>query len=484
MPDDTARPVDSNDLAWADATAQAELVRRGEASPLELVSAAIARIERLDPRLNAVIHRMFDRARRAASGPLPDGPFRGVPFLVKDILAAVEGEPLASGSVSMRDYVAPGDSWLVDRYRKAGLVIVGKTSTPEFGFLPTTEPRLHGATRNPWDLTRTTGGSSGGSAAAVASGMVPFAHANDGGGSIRIPASCCGLFGLKPTRGRTTLGPALGDVMGGLVCEHALTRSVRDSAALLDAVHGPGPGDPYFAPPPARPFLAEVGADPGRLRVAFSTATLSGAAAHPDCVAAVADAARLCEQLGHHVEEASPPVDAAMFTMMFTAVWAAGAGAALDGLSFLTGRPITPGLVEPLSWALAEMGRATPAPRYLMATAYLQQLSRAVARFMLRHDVLLTPVLAEPPLPLGSFEPTADNPLAALARAASFAPFTPLQNVTGEPAMSVPLHWNAQGLPIGVQFVARCGDEATLFRLGAQLEQARPWAHRRPAPAL
>ncbi|MCP4667725.1 MAG: amidase, partial [Deltaproteobacteria bacterium] len=296
------------DLALLDATAQADLVRRKEVKASELVEAAIDRIERVNPELNAVVTPMYDEARDAVKAGPTDGPFAGVPFLLKDLLAAYKGVRMTLGSTLMRDFVPDHDSELVRRLKRAGLVIVGKTNTPEFGILPTTEPRLFGPCRNPWDRERTTGGSSGGSAAAVAAGMVPMAHGNDGGGSIRIPASCCGLFGLKPTRGRNPLGPDFGDIMGGLVAEHAITRSVRDSARLLDATSGPDVGDPYWAPPAERPFAQEVGADPGRLRIAFTVEATTGVEIHADCVNAVKDAAGLCAELGHEVVEAAPEV--------------------------------------------------------------------------------------------------------------------------------------------------------------------------------
>ena len=468
------------DLSLLDATAQAELVRRKEIKPIELVDAAIERIERLNPRLNAVVTPMYDEARRVASGPLPDGPFTGVPFLLKDLTAEYAGARMTEGSAFLQDYVSREDSELTRRFKRAGLVVLGKTNTPELGLLPTTEPRLFGPSRNPWDTSRTTGGSSGGSAAAVASGMVPAAHGNDGGGSIRIPASCCGLVGLKPTRARTPVGPSVGDIMNGLAIDHALTRSVRDSAALLDATSGPDLGDPYWAPPPARPFRQEVGADPGRLRIAFTTRTATDVPVHADCVAAVRDAAALCASLGHTVEEAAPEVSGDLLSQCFIAVWSSGCAWALESLAMLTGQTPGPEHVEPLTWALYEMGRRQTAPAYLTALTMLQIVARQVARFFTRHDVWLTPTLGEPPVPLGTFDATPDNPLAGLFRAAAFVPFTPIGNVTGQPAMSVPLFWNAAGLPIGTHFVGRFGDEATLFRLAAQLEAARPWIDRRP----
>lgn len=469
-----------DELARLDATAQAELVRKKEVTPLELVDAAIGRIERLNPRLNAVVTPMYEEARRLATGPLPDGPFTGVPILLKDLGPSYAGVRMTSGSALLQDYVPAHDSELVRRLKKAGLIVVGKTNTPEFGLVPTTEPRLFGPARNPWDPDRTTGGSSGGSAAAVSAGLVPMAHANDGGGSIRIPASCCGVFGLKPTRARTPLGPDVGDIMNGLVVEHAVTRSVRDSAALLDAIAGPDVGDPYWAPPPARPFAEEVGAPPGRLRIAFTTHAPTGGQVHPDCVRAVEEAARLCEELGHVVEEAAPQVDAEQLLPVFTVIWTAGCTATVDALARLAGREPGPDDLEPLTRVLYEMGREQTAPAYLQAVWVMQRVARDVARFFLDYDVLLTPTLAEPPLPLGTLAPSPEEPLAAFFRAAAFTPFTPLANLTGQPAMSVPLYWNEENLPIGVMFTGRFGDEATLFRLAAQLEEARPWTDRWP----
>jgi amidase len=470
-----------NDFSHLDATAMAELVRRKEIKPIELVEAAIERIERLNPRLNAVVRPMYAEARELAnSGAIPEGPFTGVPFLLKDLMAAYAGVPMTSGSRFLRDLVPDHDSELVRRLRRAGLVVLGKTNTPELGVLPTTEPHLFGPCRNPWDLGRTTGGSSGGSSAAVAARLVPMAHANDGGGSIRIPASCCGLFGLKPTRARNPLGPDVGDVMSGLIAEHAVTISVRDSAALLDATSGPDLGDPYWAPPPARPFREEVGADPGRLRIAFTTATLTEGTVHPDCVAAVQDAAALCRTLGHVVEEAAPGVSGDMVSQSFITLWSAGFAWVVESMAFVTGRTPTADQFEPLTWAIFEMGRQHTAAGYLAALQRLQLVSRQIAHFFTSYDLWLTPTLAEPPLPLGAFDSTPDNPLAGLFRAATFVPFTPLCNITGQPAMSVPLFWNAEGLPIGTHFVGRFGDEATLFRLAAQLEAVRPWGGRRP----
>jgi amidase len=468
------------ELASMDATGQAELVRQKKVKPIELVDAAIQRIERLNPKLNAVITPMYEQARESAQGVLPNGPFCGVPFLLKDLGASHAGTRMAWGSAFTRNLVPDHDSELVARLKQAGFIFVGKTNSPELGIVPTTEPVLFGATRNPWDLTRSPGGSSGGSAAAVATGIVPMAHANDGGGSIRIPASCCGIFGLKPTRARNPLGPDLGDMMGGLVVEHAVSRSVRDNAALLDATAGPDVGDPYWAPPPVRPYTQELGIEPGRLRIAVSTNAATGARIHPDCVEAVHDAARLCADLGHEVTESYPDINGQLLVQAFTTVWASGCASAIDGFAFLTSQAPSRELFEPLTWALYEMGLRTTGSAYLVAQTVLQRISRQVARFMENYDIWLTPILAEPPVPLGTFDAAPDNPMRGFYRAIDYVPFTPIANATGQPAMSVPLYWNNEGLPIGTHFFGRFGDEGTLFRLAVQLEVARPWAGRRP----
>ncbi len=467
-------------ISELDATAQAELVRSGEVRPLELVEAAIERIERVNPQLNAVVTPMYEQARAAAEEVAPSAPFAGVPFLLKDLLAAYAGVPMSLGATLFREFVPDHDSELVARLKRAGLIILGKTNTPELGLVPTTEPRLFGPTRNPWDPSRTPGGSSGGSAAAVAARMVPMAHGNDGGGSIRIPASCCGLFGLKPTRARNPLGPDFGDVMGGLLVEHALTRSVRDSARLLDATAGPDVGDPYWAPPPSRPYAQEVGAEPGRLRIAYSAHAPFDEAVHPDCVEAARDAAALCAELGHEIIEAAPAFDSERTIRWFTAVWAAGCVQTLKGVAQQSGLKLKRRHMEPFTWALYEWGRRVSAADYLLSLQGLQRLARHLERFVADYDVWLTPTLAQPPLPLGTLQGGYLDLAQSFRRALSFVPFTPLANVTGAPAMSVPLHWNQEGLPVGVQFTARFGDEGTLFRLAAQLEAARPWLQRRP----
>lgn len=463
-----------NDLALLDATAQAELVRKKEVQPIELVEAAIERIEKINPQINAVVTKMYDQARESAKGKLPEGPFTGVPFLLKDILGLCKGVPSTLGSRLLSNFVPDHDSELVIRLKRSGLVILGKTNVPEFGILPTTESQLFGPCRNPWDTGRIAGGSSGGSAAAVASGMVAIAHGNDGGGSIRIPASCCGVFGLKPTRARNPLGPDFGEGWGGMVAEHALTRSVRDSAALLDVTAGPDIGDPYWAPPPERPFLEEIGKDPGRLRIAH--VTMPGMPVHEDCLQAVRAAISLCRDLGHEVDEIALKLDVAieLFAQAVIVLIAAGTASTLKFLGAKEGQ------VEPLTWALAEKGKEYDAADYVLAEQLLQQVSRTIAKNFIDYDVLIAPMLSEPPPLLGTFDPAPDNPLLGFDRAGQFVHLNPLANVTGNPAMSVPLFWNVDGLPIGVLFMGRFGDDGTLFRLASQLETTQPWAHRRP----
>ena len=476
---------DPAELAQLDATAQAALVRQGGVTPLQLVDAAIARIDQLNPVLNAVITPMYEEARSRAQGPLPKGPFTGVPYLLKDLVAAYQGVRLSSGTALLGDVIAARDSELVQRLKRAGLIVVGKTNTPELGCHVTTEPRLYGPTRNPWNTDHSSGGSSGGSAAAVAAGMAPAAHANDAGGSIRIPASCCGVFGLKPTRGRTSLAPDTGDVASGILIEHAVTRTVRDSAALLDATAGPAPGDPYCAPPPGRPFVEEVDIDPAPLRVAWSTRTLDGTGVHPDCVQAVRETVRLCDSLGHYAAEASPAIDGDEFFAAMEIVFCSSMAWTVENLARDLGYAPTQDHLEPLTFHIAAQGRQYSATHYLDAVATLQRCGRAMAEFFTRYDLWLTPTLADPPVPLGTWDfSPAERPPQTVRRIWSHIPFTPLCNTTGLPGMSVPLHWNEAALPVGSHFIAPYGDEATLFRLAGQLERARPWAGRRPPVAV
>ncbi len=467
-------------LKFLDATALAGLVKSKKVKPKELIEATIEQIEKLNPKLNAVVTPMYDEAMKAAKGKIPAGPFAGVPFLVKDLVASCKGVRMTFGTKNMKNYVPDHDSELVSRYRKAGFIIVGKTNTPELGLTPVTESKFLGPCRNPWDVNRTSGGSSGGSAAAVAAGIVPAAHGNDGGGSIRIPASCCGLFGLKPTRARNSLAPDVGDAMSGLVNEHVLTRSVRDSAAILDATRGYVPGDPYVAPEPARPYAEEIKKKPGRLRIAYFAQTLDGEEIHADCAKALEDAARLCRKLGHKLTCKNPVIDRKVLGRAFNVIWAANCAATIDWIADVAGREPKHEDYEPLTWALCEQGKKFTSADYLAGVEKMQAISRDVARFFLDYDIFMTSTLGEPPLLIGEMDATADDPLRGWRRSAKFVPFTPLCNATGQPAMSVPLYWNEQNLPIGIQFVGRYGDEATLFRLAAQLEKARPWAKRVP----
>jgi amidase len=465
-----------------DATDQALLVRRGDVSPTELVEAALERIESIDPVLNAVIIRWFDEARGAAAGQLPDGPFRGVPFVLKDLWAHYAGQPLTNGCRALKEALplSPSDTTLVARFREAGLNIAGRTNSPEFGSLPTTEPLAWGPTRNPWNLDHSPGGSSGGSAAAVAAGMVPFAHASDGGGSIRIPASCCGLVGLKPTQGRITLGPFRDE--SNLGVELCVSRTVRDTAALLDAVRGPGVGDTVIAPPPQRPYMDEVGADPGSLHIGLLDSHPLDGALHDDCREAVRGAAALLESLGHHVEHGFPTALANRdFGRRFSALWSTNMGVSVKRIEDQIGRSITDDDIEPVNLAQVAFARNVSAVDYALALAATVEFRRAVQQWWTGGwDLLLTPTLAEPPTPLGAFANDPAAPMAPMVRAAAYCPFTPAFNSSGQPAISLPLHWNETGLPIGVQLVAAYGREDVLVKVAAQLEAAQPWAHRHP----
>ena len=483
-----------------DALGLADLVRNGQVTPVELVEAAIDRIEAMNGPLNAVVEKLYEAALRRAATLRPiDGPLVGVPMLVKDLMSPLAGTHLTSGSRFCADLIADYDAELFCRYQRAGLIILGKTNTPEFGMMPVTEPVLFGPCRNPWALDRTPGGSSGGSAAAVAAGMVPLAHGGDGGGSLRIPASCCALFGLKPSRGRNPTGPHASERWLGFATEHAVTRSVRDSAALLDTSAGPEETSSYWAPPADRPFLAEVGAPVSRLRIAISDQPQLPAKVHPDCCAAVRDAALLCASLGHHVEEASPPVDPDTLAHAFFVVVCGSVAAGIEEAAKARGRRPDRHELEIATWLAELLGREFSAGQLVTALETLQAQARAVHRFFGNYDVLLTPTLGSPPLPIGALAPRGAELLAhrtianlrlgpvlrlprfiqaAINRVFEFVPFTPLANITGQPSMSVPLFWNANGLPIGTSFTARLGKEDVLFRLASALETARPWFHR------
>ena len=462
-----------------DGLALAELVRTKQLTPLELVDEAITRCEAVNGRLNAVITDMFEHARTAARRPLGDGPFAGVPFLMKDFVAEVAGVPFYEGSDFLDGYIPNEDSETYKRFSRSGLITIGKTNLPEFAIGVTTEPIRFGPTHNPWDLSLTPGGSSGGAAAAVAARVVPMAHGNDVGGSIRIPASCCGLVGLKPTRGRTTLAPHYGDVISGYFVEHALTRSVRDSAALLDVIAGPDVGEPYTAPAPTGTFLEQVGRAPGPLRIGFSTVTPLGDPLDPECEKAIRSSAALCADLGHHVEERAPQYDALDFWTRYTTVLASGVAWALADWARRLGKELREESFEPFVWAFTERGRCLSAPEYLLAVQDVQRYCREISQFYVDHDVWLTTTLGQPPVPLGTLV-YKDDPFELRRRMAKFSPYTYIANATGQPAISLPLHWTENNLPVGLHFTGRFGDEATLIRLAAQLEQACPWQQRKP----
>lgn len=463
-----------------DATALADLVRRGDVSALELLETAIVLAEAANPSLNFLSQPLYDFGRAAISQGLPEGPFKGVPFLLKDASGELEGTPTMNGARLLRHHLATSDSTLVSRYRAAGLVIFGKTTAPEFSLAASTESSLHGQTSNPWAPDRSAGGSSGGSAAAVSARVVPAAHASDGGGSIRIPASCCGLFGLKPTRARTPHGPPAGEGWGSLSCTHVLTRSVRDSAALLDATQGAAPGDPYAAPAPARPYVEELGRDPGALRIALQPRPLSGVAVDPACQQAATDAARLLESLGHHVELAMPPGDAEALGRALWVLVASNVSRSLNAIGAARGRPVTRDEVDATSWNAVDFARSLHVEDYPEALLVIHTQGRRMAAFHERFDLLLSPTLAKPPVPLGEMRTDTDDIEAYGKALASFSPFTQLANMTGQPSMSIPFHRSPVGLPIGVMFTAPFGREDMLFRLAAQLETARPWAEIRP----
>ena len=464
-----------------DALGLAELVRRREVTPTGLLDAALARVAARNPLINAVTMPLEGYARHAISAGLPAGPFEGVPFLLKDLTASVTGIRMTRTSRFFADSPpATGDSEHVARLKRAGLVIFGRTNTCELGLSLTCEPQLTGPTKNPWDLTRISGGSSGGAAAATGARIVPMAHGTDGFGSIRAPAACCGLVGLKPTRGRNTLAPFAGEALAGLAAEHAVTLSVRDCAALLDATSGPGAGDPYAAPPPARPFLDEVGANPGRLRIAFTRKAPDGAAVSAESLRQLEATASLCAELGHHVEEADPQVDGGAMVPAFLTLSAANTVVNLHGHP-TKGRGPHPGEVEKVTWAMYERGQRVSGPDYIKAIQAAHRLGRQMAAFHADYDVLLTPGLADAAAKLGWIDMMLDDVDEYWRRVFAFSPFTVLFNLTGQPALMLPLGMSADELPMATQLVGRFGDEATLFRLAAQLEAARPWFDRMPA---
>ena len=461
-----------------DALGLAELVRNKDVNPTELLQEAIERTEKVNGALNAVVVKHYEAAREQIARGLPEGPFKGVPFLLKD-LNLLENTRTTFGSSLTRDFVAPHNNTITERYLAAGLTIFGKSASPEFGLMPTTEPRLHGPCRNPWNLSHSSGGSSGGAGAAVAARIVPIAHATDGGGSIRIPASACGVFGLKPTRARTPTGPDRGAGWGGFSVGHAVSISVRDSAALLDASRGIEPVSPYDAPAPERPYLDEVGRNPGRLRIAFTDRAPSGAPIDPEIAEAVRETAALLESLGHHVEERAPKLPHDPADVINTIV-AAHTALTLRLAERQQRRKIDARDFEQATLASAHVGSKASAVDYVEAEIAAFEIGRALALFQRDFDVILSPTLCMPPLEIGQLDTMAEDLTGIGPLLRKYMPGTSMYNMSGQPAMSVPLAWNKAGLPLGMMFAARFGNEGTLFRLAAQLEQAKPWKDRRP----
>ncbi len=474
----------AKDTQWVDAIDQAELVRSGKVSPIELLDAAIERAEQLNPAINALTYTWFDQAREMAKS-LPNNssmPLRGVPFILKDLHAAMKGFPLSNGNKAMKAASLNSEytTEIVNRFINAGLLIFGRGNSPEFGSVPTTEPEAWGPTRTPWDTSRMAGGSSGGSAAAVAAGIVPVAHATDGGGSVRVPAACCGLVGLKVSQGRITGAPMRDETNLGV--ELAVSRTVRDTAIMLDIAQGPAVGDRVIAPPPSRPYLEEVGAPTGKLKIGFLDHRPISGDLDADCAEGVRIVAKVLEDLGHHVEAAWPKaLEDASFPAKFTALWGTNMAVAREGVAALLGREVTKDDFELVNWTMAEYSKHTSATDYANAILSTSHYRRAVQQWWADGwDILVTPTTGHIPLPIGSFDNDPSDPMKPIKVAADFVPFTPAFNTSGQPAISLPLHWTADGLPVGIQFVAAYGREDLLIRLAAQLETAMPWAHRRP----
>ncbi len=462
-----------------DATALADMVARKEVTAQELLQCAIRQSEAVNPQINAMVYPEFDRAAQSIAAGLAPGPFAGVPYPLKNLYAHAKGYPLSNGSRACQHMSADSDDTYVTRCRAAGLVLIGMTNSSEFGLNVSTEPMAYGPTRNPWNTAYSAGGSSGGAAAAVAAGIVPMAHATDGGGSIRIPASMCGLVGLKPSRARMPIGPVIGEGWNGMTTQHVVCRSIRDAARCLDATHGPEPGDPYACPAPARPFADEVSANPGRLRIALMSESVYGIPVHTDCSTAVRQTAQLLASLGHDIEEAVPHVDAEALAWAHYVIIAANLRATFDRLERIRKRPVTPDEVEHQAWTFAEQGARLSAADLASAVTVIHMTGRVLGRFMSRYDAILSPTLAAPPPLLGHLDTSLpDEVFAELIQ--PYIAFTSLYNATGCPAISLPLHMNEQNLPTGVMFAGRFGDEATLIRLASQIEQAQPWFEQRP----
>ena len=474
----------ARDTQWLDAMAQADLVRTKQASASELLEAALERTEQLNPALNAVNYLWADRARSTARDldAAPDAPLRGVPFILKDLNAALSGTPMSNGNRALRDanYVADYSSELVQRYVASGLNIFGRGSSPEFGSVPVTEPEAWGPTRNPYDLARSSGGSSGGSAAAVAAGIVPAAHASDGGGSIRIPAACCGLVGLKVSQGRISMAPNRDETNLGV--EHVVTRTVRDCAALLDVSHGPGIGDRVIAPSPSRPYLDELRNAPRNLRIGFLDHRPLPGPLDPECTVGVRRVAETLAALGHHVEESWPkPLEDPRFPPRFSALWSTNMAVAIDVTANLLGRPASADDFEAMNWAMATYARSLSAVDYATSITATTAFRRNVQQWWADgHDLLVTPTLAQLPLPIGAIHNDPESPMEPMRVAGDFVAFTTAYNVSGQPAISLPLHWTTDGIPVGIQLVAAYGREDLLLAIAAQLEEAMPWRDRRP----
>ncbi|MDY6821050.1 MAG: amidase family protein [Deferribacterota bacterium] len=488
-----------------DATALADLVKKKEVSPTELVEISIKRLEEINPTINAVISKTYEyareRAKKLTSQNLSNKAFPGVPFLIKDILHPLAGVPLTMGSKSLKDYIPEKDSELIKRYKNTGLIIIGKTNVPEFGLLAITEPELFGPTKNPWNTKHSPGGSSGGSAAAIAGGVTPIAHGNDGGGSIRIPSSYCGLFGLKPSRGRLPTGPDNGEIWQGAVNDHILARSVRDSALMLDSTLGEDPGAPYIIEKPEKPYIEEIKIDPGRLRIAFNTESPIGTNVNEEHKNAIFKTAKILEKLGHYVEEDKPEIDGWKLAKSYLCLYFGEVNASIKEISLIRERKVKSSEIESLTRVLYEMGRALTAGEFVISKKYWNCAARIMGKFHEKYDIYLTPTVAFPPPLIGELLPNKiEKLLFALVHRCRLGklikstkiidtiakeslertPFTQLANLTGQPAMNVPLFLDKNGLPIGVHFMTKNGSENILFRLAAQLEKERPWFDKIP----
>lgn len=475
--------MDLAEYASYDGVAIAAAIKSGELGAHEVLDTALAAVEKVNGEINGVLAVMPERAKSSIEAGLPEGPLTGVPFLIKECMLMMKGAPCRNGSRMMEGFVAPSDTELMKRFRQAGLVTFGTTSTPETAYSPTTEPVMFGPTRNPWDIQRSAGGSSGGAAAAVAAGIVPIAHGNDGGGSIRIPAACCGLVGLKPTRHRVPQGPDYGEMLQGFSCELVVTRTVRDTAVVLDAVHGADVGARNVIAPPEHPYVDVIHKPQRRMRIAVMDSSFSGTAVDPDCVDGVGAVARTCLDLGHDIVLARPEIDWDMFFEATHVVWATTVAATVASMEQLTGRRATPELLEAATWACYQDGKQTSATGLIDAMNDLNTISRQVGAFFEGYDLLLTPTMARLPLMLGELDQNRTGIEAREWTRAVFdwCNFTPLFNATGQPAISLPLHFTDKNLPVGMQFVGKMNDESRLLAIASQLEQAMPWKHRLPA---